>query len=64
MIRKEDLFRAMKLPAAADRLLRTVVPSDMDPDVGTTGVGFDPLDPGNVGRVGWIGGSHQDAVTS
>lgn len=62
VVGEEDLLGAVELPSAADRLLRTVVPSHEDLHVGPAPVRLDPLDLRHVGRLRRIRRPHEHAV--
>lgn len=51
VIGHKKFLGAVKLTSAADRLLRTVVPPDVNPDVATSIVGLNLLNSSNVRRL-------------
>lgn len=62
VVGEEHLLGSVELTAAADGLLRPVVPADVDLDVCPAAVGFDPLDPRHVGGLRGLGRPHEHAV--
>uniref|UniRef100_A0A2P2LDH5 Uncharacterized protein n=1 Tax=Rhizophora mucronata TaxID=61149 RepID=A0A2P2LDH5_RHIMU len=58
VIGEEYFLGAVELAATADRLLRPVVPPDVDLDVGSSDVRFDRLDLCHVGRLHRFRRSH------
>lgn len=50
VIGQKQFLRAVKLTSAADRLLRAVIPPDMNLDVATSAVGLNLLNSSNVRR--------------
>lgn len=63
VIGEEDLLGAMELPAATDRLFRTVVPPDVNFHVSPPAIRLDLLNSGDVRGLGRVRWPHQHAVT-
>lgn len=62
MIGQEHLFGAMELSATSDRLLRPVIPPDVDLNVGASTIGLDLLHSRHIGRLRGVGRPHQHAI--
>lgn len=64
VIGEEDLLGAMELTTTTDRLLRSVVPSNMNFHVGSPAVGLDLLHSGYIRRLRGVCRPHQHAFSS